>query len=196
MANYASNVSTGKPNIVGAVYVAPRSTALPTDATTPLSDDFICLGHVSEDGLENENSMDFSEIKAWGGAIVYRTLTEMQDNFILNLIESENVNVLQVVYGKNRVKVNGSIVPIGGISGSILPMGGVDIDVAADTPQELIWVFEIALRGEHKKRIVIPDGAITSRDNITYNDSDAIAYGITVAAYPDGEGVTHKEYIA
>ena len=194
--NTASNVSTGKPNIAGAVHVAPRSAALPTDATTELGSDYTCLGFVSEDGLENENSMDFSQIKAWGGAIVYRALTEMQDNFSLKLIESENVNVMQVVYGKDRVKVNGSIVPIGGISGSILPVGGVAIDVAADTPQELIWVFELALRGGKKKRIVIPDGAITSRETITYNDADAIVYGITVAAYPDGEGVTHKEYIA
>ena len=70
------------------------------------------------------------------------------------------------------------------------------IDVAADTPQELIWVFDLALRGDKKKRIVIPDGAITSRETISYTDADAIAYGITVAAYPDGEGVTHKEYMA
>ena len=194
--NTASNVSTGKPNISGAVFVAPRTAALPTDATSALGEDYTCLGFVTEDGLENENSMDFSQIIAWGGAIVYRALTEMQDNFTLKLLESENVNVMQVVYGKDRVKINGSVMPIGGVSGSVLPAGGVTIDVAADTPQELIWVFDLALRGDKKKRIVIPDGAITSRENISYTDADAIAYGITVAAYPDGEGVTHKEYMA
>ena len=49
MANTATNVSTGKPNISGAVYVAPMGTTLPTDATTALDEAFTCLGDVSED---------------------------------------------------------------------------------------------------------------------------------------------------
>lgn len=57
-------------------------------------------------------------------------------------------------------------------------------------------MFEIALRGNKKKRIVIADGAVTSREEITYNDSDAIAYGITVSAYPNSDGATHDEYLA
>lgn len=180
MANTSTNVSTGKPNIAGAVFVAPKGTALPTDATTQLADAFKCLGYVSEDGLENENDMDVSAIKAWGGAIVYRSLNELNDNFKLTLIESENVDVLKAVYGDaNVTDSDGSIV----------------IDVKASDPEEKIWVFDLSLRGGKVKRIVIPSGAITSRETITYNDSDAIGYGITVSAYPDGEGSTHKEYI-
>lgn len=41
--NTATNVSTGKPNISGAVFVGTIGTAtLPTDATTPLGENFVC----------------------------------------------------------------------------------------------------------------------------------------------------------
>lgn len=182
MANKATNVTTGKPNISGAVYVAPKGTTLPTDATTALdTTKFVCLGYVSEDGLENNNEMDVSAIKAWGGVIVYRSLNELDDNFVLTLIESENVDVLKAVYGASNVTVDAS--------------GNVTVEVKAEDPVESVWVFELALRNNRAKRIVIPDGAITSRGAITYNDSDVVGYEITVSAYPDANGSTHKEYL-
>jgi hypothetical protein len=181
MGNTATNVSTGKPKVAGAVFVAPINTTLPTDATTALDNAFVCLGYVSEDGLTNNNEMDVSAIKAWGGAIVYRSLTELDDNFALTLIESENVDVLKAVYGDSNVTVDAS--------------DNVKVEVKAEDPQEKVWVFDLALRGNKAKRIVIPDGAVTSRESITYNDSDAIGYGITVSAYPDANGKTHIEYL-
>ena len=104
----------------------------------------------------------------------------MTDNFKLKLIESENVDVLKNVYGDSNVTESS---------------GAITVSVKAEDPQEKVWVFELAMRGNAKKRIVISDGAVTSRDTITYNDSDAIAYGITVSAYPDSNGKTHTEYI-
>lgn len=181
MGNTAGNVSTGKPNIAGAIFRAPLGTALPTSATEALSADYICLGYVSEDGLENANEMDVSAIKAWGGMIVYRSLTELNDNFALTLIESENVDVLKAVYGDANVTTTDS--------------GDHLVTVKAEDPVEAVWVFDLALRNNRAKRIVIKDGAITSREAITYNDSDPIGYGITVSAYPDANGETHKEYL-
>lgn len=179
--NTATNVTTGKPNISGAVYFAPKGTTPPTDATTSLSGSFTCLGYVSEDGLSNNNELSVEAIKAWGGNIVYRSLTEMNDEFGLALIESENTDVLKAVYGSSNVTVDAS--------------GNVTVSVVGEDPVECVWVFELALRGDRAKRIVIPDGAVTGRDEITYNDSDAVAYGITISAYPDASGCTHKEYL-
>lgn len=181
MANNAINTSTGKPKITGGVWVAPRTATAPTDATTALSSDFKCLGYVSEDGLANSNELDTSEIKAWGGNIVFRSLNGMDDTFSFALIESKNAETLKAVYGSNNVTVDGS--------------GNTTVNVIAEDPEELIWVFEIVLRGGTAKRIVVPDGAVTAREEISYNDSDAIAYGITVSAYPDSNGKTHVEYI-
>lgn len=181
MGNTASNVSTGKPKISGAVFVAPKGTTLPTDATTDLSDAYTCLGYVSEDGLTNANEMDVSSIKAWGGMIVYRSLNELNDEFSLALIESENVDVLATVYGEDNVTTLGD--------------GTIKVDIKAEDPEEKVWIFDLALRGDRAKRIVVPDGAITAREEITYNDSDPIAYGITISAYPDSTNKTHHEYL-
>ena len=181
MANTAGYVTTGKPNISGGIWVAPLGTTLPTDATTALDPaKFTCLGYVSEEGLENNNEMDVSAIKAWGGNIVYRSLTELTDEFSFSLIETENVDVLKAVYGESNVSVDGS--------------GNTTVNVVAEDPVERVWVFELALRNNTSRRLVIPDGAITSRETITYNDSDAVAYGVTVSAYPDSTGKTHIEY--
>lgn len=180
MGNTAAYVTTGKPKVTGAIFRAPLNTALPTDATTDLSNDYVCLGFVSEDGVENANEMDVSAIKAWGGMIVYRSLNELNDNFVLKLIESENVDVLEAVYGSDHVSITDGV---------------THVEVIADDPEEAVWVIDLALRGDVAKRIVIKDGAITSREAITYNDSDPVAYGITVSAYPDSDGKTHDEYL-
>ena len=180
MANTAGYVTTGKPNVSGGIWVAPKGTTLPTDSTTALSGSYVCLGYVSEDGLENANEMDVSAIKAWGGNIVYRSLTEMTDEFKLALIETENVEVKKAVYGSSNVSVDGS--------------GNVTVNVVAADPVECVWVFELALRNGTSHRIVIPDGAITAREAIKYNDSDPVAYGVTISAYPDSNGKTHIEY--
>lgn len=179
----ATNVSTGKPKVSGGIYRAPKGTPLPTDATTALDlTKFVNLGYVSEDGVKNANDMDVSEIKAWGGVIVYRPLNSMNDQFSLALIESENVDVLKAVYGEDNVTVDAN--------------GNVKVAVVAADPEEAVWVIELALRGGIPRRIVIADGAITAREEITYNDSDPIAYGITISAYPDANGQTHEEYTA
>lgn len=181
MGNVATNVSTGKPNISGAIFRAPLGTTLPTDATSALDAAFVCLGYASEDGLSNSNEMDVSAIKAWGGMIVYRSLTELTDEFKTTLIESKSVDVLKAVYGSDNVSTTAA--------------GDTKVVIKSEDPEEAVWVFDLALRGGKAKRIVIPDGAITARDEITYNDSDPIGYGITISAYPDADGKTHEEYI-
>lgn len=183
MGNTATYVSTGKPTFTGAVYVAPIGTALPLKASDDMSINsaYTCLGYVSEDGLENANDLETSEIKAWGGVTVYRSLNGLSDTFALKLIESLNVDVLKTVYGDSNVTITDD--------------GDIRVSVKAENPQERVWVFDMALRGRRPKKIIISDGAITSRDAITYNDSDAIAYGITVSAYPDANGESHYELL-
>ena len=179
-ANTATNVTTGKPKVSGAVYVAPKGTTLPTDATTALSASFTNLGYVSDAGLENSNDMNISSIKEWGGLIVYQSLDEFTDQFKLTLIEAKSIDVLKAAYGDDNVTESS---------------GTIHVEVNADDPHERVWVFELVLRGGIAKRIVVADGAVTSRDAITYTASDAVGYGLTISAYPDANGKTHDEYI-
>lgn len=177
--NHAPNVTTGKPKVSGGIWRAPYGTVVSKDPTAALPGTAVCLGFISDAGLVNDNSISVSTIKAWGGVIVYSSNEETTDTFQFAMIESENVGVKKAVYGDDNVKINNGI---------------VEVDVKADDPIHAVWIFELALRNGKAKRIIVNDGAITEREPINYNDSDAVAYGVTISAYPDSTGSTHHEY--
>jgi hypothetical protein len=181
VANTANNVTTGKPKVGGAVHWAPAGTALPTDAVTKLDDAFISLGYCSDDGLSNSSAPDTDKVKAWGGDTVMHTNNGRPDTHKLTLIEAENVDVLKRVYNENNV------------TGTLET--GITVKVNSDDPEEGVWVIDIIMRGNVLKRIVIPSGSITDLGDITYTDSDAVGYEVTISCAPDAEGNTHYEYM-
>lgn len=183
MANTASNVSAGKPKVGGAIFVADIGTTLPTDATTALAATFTCLGYVTEDGLTNSNSPESETVKAWGGDTVLTLATGREDTFSFKLMEIKNIEVLKMVYGDTNV------------TGSLSDTNGIQITANAKSLEHHVIVVDMVLSGTDVKRIVIPDGSLTELGDITYSDSDAIGYEMTISALPDASGNTHYEYI-
>lgn len=186
--NDKSKVTTGKPKVGGAIYrysMPGACDGLPTDVTTALeSKSFVCLGYCSEDGVTNSNSISTENIKAWGGDTVDTPQTEKTDTFKFTLIEGLNEDVLKTVHGEDNV------------SGTISTGGGLTVKANAAEHEVYAWAIDMIMKNGVMKRITIPAGKITAIEDVTYNDSSPVGYGITITAFPDADGNTHYEYFA
>lgn len=177
-----ATVTAAKPRVAGVIYTAPKGTTLPTDADTPLANTFTSLGYLSEDGFTNNYEISSEDIREMGGSIVLTVQTEVTDTFSFKLISALDVNVLTAVYGSDNV------------SGSLV--SGISVEVSGDEAEEAVWVFETIMRDGALKRIVIPDGKISSIGEIAYKRNEAVGYDITLTALLDSTaGFNHKEYI-
>lgn len=178
--NNKDNVTTGKPKVGGAVYRAPKGTTLPTDATTALGEAFVGLGYISDEGLKNNESRTSQAIKAWGGDTVHMAQTDKSDTFTMTFIEALNPEVLKTVHGD------------GNVTGTLAE--GLTVTANSDELDEYVWAVEMILNGA-LKRVVIPAGQVTNVNEVTYDDTSAVGYAVTLSALPDSSGNTHYEYI-
>lgn len=180
--NNVENVSTGKPKIGGVIFKAPYGTKLPTSASEALDTAFVNLGYCGEDGLSNSNSPSYEDLKAWGGEVVYSSQTEKPDTFGFTLIEILNPEVLKTIYGDDNV------------TGTLAT--GIHVEATTEENEECSYVFDLILRGNVLKRIVIEKAKITEVGDVTYSDDELIGYETTITCYPVGsKGKTHDEYI-
>ena len=178
----AANITTGKPSkISGWVHVAPVGTTLPTNTSDALDSAFLDLGYISDAGVVNSNSPSYDTINAWGGDPVLRTLTEKDDTFKMAFLEAMNVNVLKTVYGEDNV--------------TTAEDGTITVKANSNEVDPMSYVIDMLLKGNVKKRTVIPSAVITELGDISYTDSDAVSYEVTLGCTPDTDGNTHYDYI-
>jgi hypothetical protein len=153
----AANVLVGAD---GGVNFAPSGTTIPTTVEGALDGAFTDLGFVSDDGLTEAIGTSTNQIKNWKGDTVREVQTEHTVTYKFVLIET-NDDSEEVFYGDD-------------------PANGIE----AVQGTRGRWVFDI-FDGDIPIRVVVPDGQVTERGDVVYKNDQAIAYDITVTAYPD-----------
>src|SRR5699024_1152302 len=172
-----SNVLVGVPDKVsGGVYMTTElvdKAEYPLDALgTALTTPYLPAGFISEDGVTEANESDTEKVKAWGGDTVRVVQSDHTVTYTFTFLESKNASVLKAVYGENNVTESGGL---------------VQVNVNADVLEHRTWVFEMK-DGDNRIRVVVPDGQITTRGEISYTRAGAIEYEVTGEAFPDVDG--------
>lgn len=177
----ASQVGIGAADVSGAIFVAPKGTTLPTDATTALGGTFKLLGFTSDAGVTISESSSKNDLRAWEGrTVVASPVTEYTENIAFMPIQC-NADVAKLIWGDSNVTV--------GTGGALtvkhhgMTMEPVCI-VIETTPRENIikrycGTFQLTERGEH-----VMDGTQVEGRQLTFT------------AIADSDGFTMYEYTA
>lgn len=167
----ADNVEVG---VTGGVYVADSGTTLPDDTTDTRDAAFADCGYVGDDGVVESQGSDTTDIKAWqNGDIVRKVQTKHELTYKFTMIETSETT-LGVFYGNYA-------------AGAVM--------ITGDQLDHKSWIIDV-IDDTDKIRIVIPDGQITDRGDVSYKNDEAIAYPITITCYPDADGVKAYKYLS
>lgn len=172
--NNKDNITLGLPKSGGAIYWAPLGTALPTNAKDSLSNEFVNLGYVTEDGVTFNTAEETNEINAWGPETVMIAQSSYSKTATFNLLETSRVAVLQFVYGKDHVKVNTD--------------GSLEWDETGEQlPRGILVVDTLHNNGKATPRVhrqILGDCQFIDRSgDQVYNNSDALNYPVSIRAF-------------
>ncbi|AXN53463.1 major tail protein [Gordonia phage Ronaldo] len=179
MAN-TDNVYVAQPTATGGTfYRAVKGTPLPEDAIEALDVAFKDLGYVGDDGYTYTITRDATDINAFGGDIVASPQQSYKEEIKVTLLESNNLEALKTAFGDDAVSVAGGVVTVAR-SKAILPRSSFVVDTVGQDGGE--------------RRIVIPNGQVTTVGDIVYVHSDVVKYELTIVCYPDLNGKPSYEY--
>jgi hypothetical protein len=185
MPNKSANVVSGRPLATGGILIAPVGTEVPADSTTSPGVLFVGAGYIGEDGVTEMGERSPEKIKAWGGETVKVVQTEHSLMYSFSFIETLNADVLKAIYGDANVTTTAATISTGTIH---------KVLVTGDSLPRKSYVFEIK-DGDARIRIVVPNGQITEVGDITYSDSEVIAYEVTIHCFADANGVKATKYL-
>lgn len=174
-------VTAAKPKIGGAVYRAPAGTTLPSDASTALAGTYTAVGYNTDAGVTRSTSMDTQTVKAWGGDVVLVLENSKTETFKFAMLDAHSVEALKIYNGDSNV------------TGTDLA-SGISVKANNNAMGGHVFVIDMIEAGSTLHRIVIPNGVVTSLDDVTYVDNAAVAYGVTITAVADSYGNSSYDY--
>lgn len=178
--NAGAVFAAGPDRVTGAVLSAAKGAAVvvPTSISGTLDpDDYLDHGYISEDGLSLTQDVSWEKIKEWGGNTIRRILSDFTGTFSWTFLETNDLTA-KAVFGEANVTATAAT----STTGSLLTIIG-----NAEQSESRIWVFRMK-DGVRKIMIVVPDGQITDRGDISYTRTGAVTYPVTLEASPDASG--------
>lgn len=140
------------------------------------------LGYIDEDGVTLTTDTDTDDKKDWCGNTIVSPMTSYAESVQANFLESR-ASVLKVVFGESNVTDDGK--------------GTVTVRHNQNFTGSHLYVFDCVVSDTKVKRTIIPNGVITERDDIAYNNSDLVGYKPTIKCLPSAfyGGDTLREFI-
>lgn len=175
----SKNVFTGAPDqlTTGAISRAPLGTALPTDTTTALNVAFKDSGYIGTEGLKLTPSTTTEDIKDWNGSTIRSVLAEFAASIAWTYLEL-STEALKAYFGAANVTTTAATLTAG--TKQAIKLNNVDLETMS-------WAFKIK-DGVRKILIVVPQGKITERGEITFTKTSAVALPVVMSTYPDASG--------
>lgn len=177
----AEQVTVGAAAATGAIFVAPTTASLPTDATTSLGGSFALLGFTSDAGVTISESGNTQSIYAWEGRTeVYTTRTEYTEQISFTPIQC-NADVAKLTWGDDMVVVGAG--------------GALTAKHHGQTMEPVHIVIETTPREGIVKRFC-QKAQLTERGEMTMDGTQVDGRQLTFNNIADENGVTCYEYTA
>lgn len=182
--NNGSRVAAAKPKVGGGLYYMPLGSPLPTNATTDLPAEAICLGPISEDGIQPSRDTSTEKINEWDGTTLAKLLTEESRSFEALLYGIHDADVLKFIFGEDNVTVTPATASTG-TQIAVVDKGGMIPDS--------VLVFEMVHQGVKQRKIVPVCSAVVTEEQ-PYVAGDLRGYTLEFEATKDEAGVFTYEF--
>lgn len=164
-------------NATGAIFSAPLGTTVPTSAVDTLDAAFTDSGYVSQDGLSFSPTISTSDVSEWNGSLVRRIKESFDGTLSWSHLETSEQS-LKNTFGDAAVTVTAATTTHG---------KQLAVAINGELPAAKAWVFKLK-DGNNRMLIVVPNGQVTTIEDVDFTSSDAIMWGVQLSCYPDANG--------
>lgn len=177
----AAQVTVGAAAATGAIFVAPKGTTLPTDATTALANTYVLLGFTSDEGVQISEDSSTESIRAWEGrSNVFTIRSEYTETVSFTPIQC-NADVAKLTWGDDMVVVGSN--------------GAITAKHHGRTLEPVVIAIETTPR-EGIVRRYCGTFQLTERGEATLDGTQVDGRQLSFTANADTNGVTMYEYTA
>lgn len=180
MAITTTNIRAYQNGLVAVTGFGVTGTPLPTDATTTINAAFKDVGTITDDGITDTTNQDSTDFFSWqGNTLVATLLGKYSKQFKLACTETNGITLALSYAGSTLTQQS----------------WGVSIAEKPIVKDIRSWVIHGISDSGKLQRIVIPQGQITDRADVTWSSQDLTVYEYTIKCFVDASGNVAYRYL-